>query len=120
MNKLNEILLKIPDLISSKVSIIIYVLLFLYLFVFALFCTIIPFMEDLLPSNNVQLILGNYTNVLSALGASIAAGSGVATHRRMKKMHENNQTLQDTVDSLHKKINEISENNNNQNQSKIK
>ena len=105
---LNKILAKIPQLISGKVSIIIYLFLFFYLVVFALICVIFPFLKDFIPSSNIQLILGNYTNVLSALGASIAAGTGVAFHSKMKKMHENHKELQNSIDNLHKKIDELS------------
>ncbi|MDR0798632.1 MAG: hypothetical protein LBN18_02595, partial [Dysgonamonadaceae bacterium] len=84
------------------------VFLFFYLVIFALFCGFIPFLGHFIPSDNVQLILGNYTNVLSALGASIAAGSGVVIHNKITKLHEHHRKLQDTIESLHEKIDKLS------------
>jgi len=57
-NKTN-FLSKIPLLLSSKVSIFIYLFLFFYLVVFAIICLILPSLNEFAPSNNVQLILGN-------------------------------------------------------------
>lgn len=51
--------------------------------------------------------MGNYTNVLSALGASIAAGAGVAAHQSMKSMHQKHDKLQQTIDALHAKIDRL-------------
>lgn len=90
-------------------SIFIYLFLFFYLVIFALVCYLIPGAKDLAPSGEVQVILGNYTNILSALGASIAAGSGVAVHSKVKKLHESHRQLQDSVDELHKKIDRLAE-----------
>ena len=59
----------IPKWLSSKVSIFIYIFLFVYLVLFPALAVILPFMKPLVPTNTTQLILGNYTNVLSALGA---------------------------------------------------
>ena len=105
---MNNFLNKIPKLISSKVSIFIYLFLFCYLVIFAIVCLIIPSLDIFAPSEEMQLILGNYTNVLSALGASIAAGSGVFIHSKMKTLHDNHQKLQETMDELHKKIDKLS------------
>ena len=104
MKRINEFLGKIPELISSKVSIFIYLFLFFYLVVFAIICLVVPALKILEPTSGIQLILGNYTNVLSALGASIAAGSGVAIHGKVKAIHENHKALQDTIDELHRKV----------------
>ncbi len=95
---------KIPALLSSKVSIFIYLFLFFYLVVFALLCTFVPMLSAFAPSSNTQLIMGNYTNVLSALGASIAAGAGTAVHGSLKKLHQKHDALQETVNALHQKI----------------
>ncbi len=104
---MNKFLGKIPKWLSSRVSIFIYIFLFAYLVIFAVICFVIPGMSDMGPSSDVQLILGNYTNVLSALGASIAAGSGVAIHSRVKKMHENHENLRRSVDELHSKLDKL-------------
>lgn len=108
MKGVDNFLKKIPVWLSSKVSIFIYLFLFFYLVIFAIAALLLPSLQDLAPSQNVQLILGNYTNVLSALGASIAAGSGVAIHGKMKSLHESHQKLQDTIDELHKKVDKLS------------
>lgn len=110
MKSTNEFLKKIPVWMSSKVSIFIYLFLFLYLVLFALICYVIPALNVYAPSQDTQLILGNYTNVLSALGASIAAGSGVAIHSKIKTLHANHEKLQETIDSLHHKLDKLAEN----------
>lgn len=107
MKKLNALLQKIPGLLSSKVSILIYVALFFYLVVYALLCNVIPAMQGLAPSETTQLVMGNYTNVLSALGASIAAGAGVAAHSSIKAMHKKHDDLQRTIEALHEKIDRL-------------
>lgn len=104
MDKMKRILGHIPALLSSSVSIFIYIFLFFYLVVFAALAWLIPALHDLAPSSDAQLVLGNYTNVLSALGASIAAGSGAAIHSRIKKMHDNHRQLQGKIDDLHRKM----------------
>lgn len=104
MKIFNNFLTKIPVWLSSKVSIFIYLFLFFYLVVFAILCFVIPSMKELAPSANAQLVLGNYTNVLSALGASIAAGSGVAIHTKIRSLHKKHEELQDSIEELHKKM----------------
>lgn len=105
---MEKILQKIPALLASKISIFIYLFLFFYLVIFAFITKIVPAIHTLSPDNNVQLILGNYTNVLSALGASIAAGNGVVVRSRMDKMqrrHEDmHQELTDRIAELHVKL----------------
>ena len=100
---------KIPIWLSSKTSIFIYIFLFFYLVIFAIFCVVIPDISHLQPSNNAQLVLGNYTNVLSALGASIAAGGGVIIHSHVKVLHQKHEKLQKSIDELHEKLDKISE-----------
>ncbi|GHU98700.1 hypothetical protein FACS1894159_01580 [Bacteroidia bacterium] len=88
-------------------SIFIYLLLFGYLVIFAIVAVAVPAWNRMAPSDNAQLILGNYTNVLSALGASIAAGSGVAMHNKLKSLYERDKKLQDNVDQLHQKLDKL-------------
>ncbi|MGH9296147.1 MAG: hypothetical protein ACRD0B_12510, partial [Acidimicrobiales bacterium] len=38
-------------------------------------------------SSNTQLILGNYTNVSSSVGAGIAAGAGLTLIKRQRRAH---------------------------------
>lgn len=98
---------KIPQILASPVSIFIYLFLFFYLVIFAVLGLIIPELSTLTPSDNIQLILGNYTNVLSALGASLAAGSGVVTHASLKRMHQKHDSLEESVKQLHEKIDQL-------------
>ena len=107
MERIINWLFKIPALLSCKTSIFIYLFLFFYLVVFPVICAVIPFFRSLAPSDMEQLILGNYTNVLSALGASIAAGSGVTVHHKIKEAHQNHDHLQKSVNELHQKLDEL-------------
>ncbi len=106
-SKLDRFLFAIPRVMASKTSIFIYLFLFFYLVIFALAALLIPALKGLAPTADTQLILGNYTNVLSALGASIAAGSGVAIHSKVKAIREGHQKLQDSIDELHEKLDKM-------------
>ncbi|EOI01971.1 hypothetical protein UAY_01380 [Enterococcus moraviensis ATCC BAA-383] len=114
MKKVNQFLTRIPALLSSKLSIFIYLFLFLYLVIFAVLTMWIPFLKNVQPSADVQLILGNYTNVLSALGASLAAGSGTLIHHSLSTLHKKHDTMQDelkkTIAELHEKIDRLEQN----------
>lgn len=105
---MEKLLQKIPALLASKISIFIYLFLFFYLVIFAFITKVVPAVHSLSPDNNVQLILGNYTNVLSAVGASIAAGNGVVVRSRMDKMQRRyedmHQELTDKIAELHVKL----------------
>ncbi|MBO0441920.1 hypothetical protein [Candidatus Enterococcus ikei] len=113
MKKVNQFLEQIPALLSSKVSIFIYLFLFFYLVVFAVLTMWIPLLKNVQPSANVQLILGNYTNVLSALGASLAAGSGTLIHHSLSTLHKKHDKMHDelqkTIAELHDKIDRLEE-----------
>lgn len=72
---------------------------------------IIPTIEGLKPTDATQLVLGNYTNVLSALGASIAVGTGVVVHTKVAQIQKNHETLKkphdemkDLLEKLHSKL----------------
>ena len=104
---MKKILQRLPEILSSKISIFIYLFLFFYLVVYALLCAAVVPLRQHAPSNDAQLIMGNYTNVLSALGASIAAGTGAITHANVKKLHEKHDKLQKSIDALHEKIDQI-------------
>lgn len=114
-NKRKGILSKIPAILSSKISIFIYLFLFFYLVIFALLCAVIPALSELAPSDTIQLIMGNYTNVLSALGASIAAGSGVAVHSGVKALHKRHDDLQQSIANLEKRLDALSKADKNRN-----
>ena len=101
---INLFLAKIPAILSSSPSIFVYLLLFFYLVIYALACILIPRLSPYAPTSDVQLIMGNYTNVLSALGASLAAGTGTAAHRSIRKLHEKHDLLHAAIKELHKKI----------------
>lgn len=74
---------------------------------YALICALVPALTAYGPSATMQLIMGNYTNVLSALGASIAAGAGVAAHKSIKAMHTKHDAMQKTIDALHEKLDRL-------------
>ena len=107
MKAFKSFLQKIPEILSSTASIAIYLFLFAYLVIYALVSAVVPALQAYQPSNNMQLIMGNYTNVLSALGASIAAGTGVAAHSSIKKLHSRHDELQKLVVELHLKMDEM-------------
>lgn len=96
-----KILQAIPGILASNVSIFVFIFLFIYLVVFGL---IGLFVEGLAPSANMQLVLGNYTNVTSALGAAIAAGASTHNLSQMRKLHGKHEELKTLVESLHAKI----------------
>lgn len=105
MKKINDLLAKIPAALSSPVSVFIFIFLFIYLFIFGVIGLVIKALE---PSTTTQLILGNYTNVLSALGASLAAGSGSKHTKALKALHQKHDQIQASLDQLHSKVDELS------------
>jgi hypothetical protein len=108
MKELSKFLQAIPRIMNSRVSIVIYIVMFVYLVIIPLLA-FIPGLEWLMPSTPAMLIGDNYTSVLAALGASIAAGTGVAVHHHIAKLSENHQKLSDSVEELHRKIDRLSE-----------
>ena len=107
MKYFKAFLQKIPAILSSTASIAIYLFLFVYLVLYALISAVVPALQDYQPSSTMQLIMGNYTNVLSALGASIAAGTGVAAHSSIKKLHKRHEELQKAIEELHEKLDKL-------------
>lgn len=95
---------KIPELLSSPVSVFIFIFLFIYLFIFGLIGLAVP---ALAPPANAQLIFGNYTNVLSALGAALAAGAGASHTKKLRELHDKHDKLQASVDELHTKLDQL-------------
>lgn len=104
MKLVSRWLSKIPELLSSTPSVFIFIFLFVYLFVFGVIGLFVPTLE---PSSTSQLIFGNYTNVLSALGAALAAGAGAVHAKRLKELHASHKALTDSLDDLHKKIDRL-------------
>lgn len=104
MNAMIKSLGKIPELLSSTPSIFIFIFLFVYLFVFGV---IGLFFKAIQPSSEVQLVFGNYTNVLSALGAALAAGAGAKHTKNLRDLHDKHDKLQASVDDLHVKLDEM-------------
>ncbi len=94
MKRLNAALAAIPGLLASKPSIIFYLLLFVYLVGFGVLGLFVPALE---PSATLQLVLGNYTNVVSALGASIAAGGTVHVIREQAKHNDRQHQFREQV-----------------------
>ena len=107
MKHFQTFLTKIPSILASTASIAIYLFLFVYLVIYALISAVLPALQPYQPSSNVQLIMGNYTNVLSALGASIAAGTGASVHSNIKKLHKRHDELQKTIAELHQKVDQL-------------
>lgn len=106
MKQLNKWLGTIPALLSSTTSIFIFIFLFVYLFIFGV---IGLWVDAIKPSSDIQLIFGNYTNVLSALGAALAAGSGAKHTKRLRELHTKHDKLQASLDELHAKIDKLNE-----------
>lgn len=96
---------KIPGLLSSPVSVFIFIFLFIYLVVFGI---IGLFVKPIQPSADLQLVLGNYTNVLSALGAALAAGAGAKHSKNLRDLHDKHAELQTSLNELHAKIDKMS------------
>ena len=76
---------RLPNLLSSRPVIVFGIFLFFYLFVFAGIATLLGHPSAV--SANVQLILGNYTNVSSSVGAGIAAGASLTLVKRQRHAH---------------------------------
>lgn len=96
----------IPRALSSTPSILIFIFLLFYLVIFGI---IGLFDKQLAPSTSSQLILGNYTNVVSALGAAIAAGASTRHVRQIKDLHDKHDALKQSLDELHKKVDQIND-----------
>lgn len=94
----------IPKVLSSPAAIFIFLFLFVYLVIFGI---IGFFVKPLAPSNDMQLILGNYTNVTSALGAAIAAGASTAHVAQMKELHKKHDELTKSIQDLHAKVDKL-------------
>ncbi len=104
MNAIRRLLEPIPRVLSSTLSVVIFLILFVYLVIIGLIGLFVPSIE---PTANVQLILGNYTNVLSALGAALAAGAGAVHVKSMKELHTKHDELTKSIDELHAKLDAV-------------
>jgi hypothetical protein len=104
MEKFNKI---ITAVLASRVSIVIYILMFIYLVIVPL-VAFVPGMEWLMPSTPAMLVGDNYTSVLAALGASIASLAGVKAHSEIKKYRSKHDEMQQSIDHLHDKIDKLS------------
>jgi hypothetical protein len=82
---MDKILGRLPNLLSSKPVIIFGIVLFCYLFLYAGIASLLGHPGAV--SANTQLILGNYTNVSSSVGAGIAAGAGLTLLKRQSRAH---------------------------------
>jgi len=91
----------IPRILASTVSIFIFIFLFVYL---VLFGFVGLFIDWLAPTEGMQLILGNYTNVTSALGAAIAAGASTQHLTQVRKLRHSHAELKSLVLALHDKM----------------
>jgi len=95
----------IPGMLSSNLSIFIFIFLFIYLVGFGI---IGLFYEKLAPSASIQLVLGNYTNVTSALGAAIAAGASTHSLSQVRSMRRHHDELRQLIAALHEKVDKTS------------
>jgi hypothetical protein len=84
-SRMDSLLGKLPNLLSSKPVIIFGIILFCYLFLYAGIASLLGHSGAV--SANTQLILGNYTNVSSSVGAGIAAGAGLTLLKRQSRAH---------------------------------
>jgi hypothetical protein len=84
--RMDKVLGRLPNLLSSKPVIMFGILLFFYLFIFAGIASLLG--HSGLVSANTQLILGNYTNVSSSVGAGIAAGASLTLVKRQRRAHK--------------------------------
>jgi hypothetical protein len=82
---MDRLLGKLPNVLSSKPVIIFGIILFCYLFLYAGISSLLGHAGAV--SANTQLILGNYTNVSSSVGAGIAAGAGLTLLKRQNRTH---------------------------------
>jgi hypothetical protein len=83
--RMDKVLGQLPSVLSSKPVIIFGIILFCYLFLYAGIASLLGHPGAV--SANTQLILGNYTNVSSSVGAGIAAGAGLTLLKRQAKAH---------------------------------
>jgi hypothetical protein len=105
---MKKLLTKIPELLASEVSIFIFMFLFVYLVIFGIIGLFNAFFaKNIAPNSQIQLVLGNYTNVVSALGAAIAAGASTATHSSLKKLHSRHDKIEKSLAELHEKVDNI-------------
>ena len=95
----------IPRILASTVSIFIFIFLFVYLVLFGIAGL---FIDWLAPSDSMQLIFGNYTNVTSALGAAIAAGASTQHLTQVRKLRSGHDELKTLVLDLHSKVDKLS------------
>jgi len=94
MRRINALLGTVPGLLASKPAIIFLLVLLVYLFGFGVIGLFIPALE---PSATLQLVLGNWTNVTSALGASIAAGGTVHVLREQARSNARQHHFREQV-----------------------
>jgi Na+/H+ antiporter NhaC len=88
----------VPRALASAPAIIFLLLLFVYLVVLGIIGLFVPALE---PSATIQLVLGNYTNVTSALGASIAAGAGLTVLHETREHGRKQHAFREQLRALH-------------------
>jgi Na+/H+ antiporter NhaC len=97
-SSLLSLLKAVPRLLASAPAIVFLLLLFVYLVVIGLIGLFVPALE---PSATIQLVLGNYTNVTSALGASIAAGAGLTAVHELRTHRRKAHIFHEQIRALH-------------------
>jgi hypothetical protein len=76
----------VPALLSSKTHVLFLAGLLIGIVIVPLAAAVMGLRNPV--SADLELILGNWTNVTSALGASIAAGASVSAHHHAKQAHK--------------------------------
>ncbi|GAC1374650.1 MAG: hypothetical protein NVSMB4_02300 [Acidimicrobiales bacterium] len=96
---MSKLMALIPRALSSGLHLAFLVFLLGYIVIYAGAETFLFGNAEAVPVNT-QLIAGNWTNVTSALGASIAAGMSVVGHQQRKNLRQQLADLHDKVDAL--------------------
>ncbi len=93
-SRVERVLDAVPRLLASKVHIGWLLVLFVWLIPIGIFFpTLAP--------DHIQLILGNYTNVTSDMGACIAAGAGLAVRHQMRQHKQLIERVHQLTQELH-------------------
>lgn len=102
MKRIDGVLAYVPLFIKSRTSIVIGVVLFAYLVVLGTIATLTG--HPAWVPDNMQLILGNYTNVLSMVGASIAAAAADKANQTVKVAHEQHRRTHELLTTISAKL----------------
>jgi hypothetical protein len=91
LSRLDRALARVPAALAHKS----HILFLIGLGTWLVLVPVIPGTDAIRPSAFAELIGGNWTNIASALGASIAAGAALATERHARHNRKNIQRIHD-------------------------